>query len=180
MSSGYSGSAWWSVGWRVVIPLAVVALAYGLWFVSDRLLYIGPLDRATFGWVVLVPLWLAAPLVAAWAWRGLGAGHRRLAAVALGLLVGVPAALLLGLALQPNCLYGAAIGPSHALTKAVALAVTIGGGLAVSSHQAAALAASGRAVAALVVGAGLQAVFFGASIALATLVLQGPACPRPS
>lgn len=163
----------------VGLPLAVVALAYGLWFVSDRMLYVGSLDRATFGWVVVVPLWLAAPLVAARAWRGLDAGHRRLAATALGLLVGVPAAVLLGLALQPNCVYGAAIGPSHALTKALALAVTISGGLAVSSLHAARLAASGRAAASLAVGAGLQAAFFGASLLLATLVLQGPTCPRP-
>jgi hypothetical protein len=49
----------------IVAPLVVVDVAYLLWAVSDRLLYVGPLDRATFGWLVVVPVWLAAPIAAA-------------------------------------------------------------------------------------------------------------------
>jgi hypothetical protein len=52
-------------------PLAIVALAYALWWISDRLLDIGPLDRAAFGWAVVIPIWLAAPIVAGFIWSRL-------------------------------------------------------------------------------------------------------------
>lgn len=55
----------------VAASLATVALGYALWSVSDRLLYIGPLDRAAFGWAVVVPVWALAPVAAALAWRRL-------------------------------------------------------------------------------------------------------------
>lgn len=37
-------------------------------WISERLFYIGPLDRATFGWVVVIPVWISAPIVAGFAW----------------------------------------------------------------------------------------------------------------
>ncbi|MBA2373099.1 MAG: hypothetical protein H0V74_02700, partial [Chloroflexi bacterium] len=43
------------VAWGTAVPLALVALAYALWWLSDRLGYIGPLDRAAFGWAVVIP-----------------------------------------------------------------------------------------------------------------------------
>src|SRR5437773_887043 len=48
----------------VAVPLALVVLAYFLWQVSDRLLYIGPLDRAAFEWSVVIPIWIGAPVAA--------------------------------------------------------------------------------------------------------------------
>ena len=76
-------------------PLLVVGLAGTLWFISDRLLYIGPLDRATFGWLVVVPIWAAAPAAAGYAWRRLAVGAQARAAIIGGLLVGGVAAGLL-------------------------------------------------------------------------------------
>ncbi|MHB8958379.1 MAG: hypothetical protein ACYDAN_01980 [Candidatus Limnocylindrales bacterium] len=38
------------------VPLAVAGLAHALWSVSDRLGYIGPLDKAAFGWAVVIPV----------------------------------------------------------------------------------------------------------------------------
>ena len=32
-----------------VLPLVVAGIAYLLWWISDRILYVGPLDRAAFG-----------------------------------------------------------------------------------------------------------------------------------
>ena len=80
----------------VLAPLATVALAYGLWFVSDRLLYIAPLDRAAFGWAVVVPVWALAPVAAAFAWRRLTPRGITMAAAALGLIVGGLAAVCCG------------------------------------------------------------------------------------
>ncbi len=55
----------------LIAPVLVVGAAYALWWISDRLLYVGPLDRAQFGWLVVVPTLLAAPVVAGVAWAGL-------------------------------------------------------------------------------------------------------------
>ncbi len=63
----------------VAAPLIAVATVYAVWWVSDRLVVIGPFDRATFGWLFVVPLLAIVPLVAGAAWRGLD--HRSLRAV---------------------------------------------------------------------------------------------------
>jgi hypothetical protein len=60
-------------------PVLIVA-SIAVWWISDRLLYIGPFDRAQVGWVVVVPLFLLAPAAAALAARS--AGRRTAAAVA--------------------------------------------------------------------------------------------------
>ena len=78
----------------VVIPLAVVALAYGLWSLSDRLLYIGPLDRAAFGWAVVIPVWIGGPVSAAFAWRPLARRDTWIAAAGFGIIVSAVSAVL--------------------------------------------------------------------------------------
>ena len=75
-------------------PLAVVGLAATLWLISDQLVSVGPIDRATFGWAVVVPLWSAAPVAAGFAWQRLSSEARRRAAVACGLVVGAPVSIL--------------------------------------------------------------------------------------
>ena len=73
----------------VLAPIFVVAAAYGLWWASDRILYVGPFDRAQFGWLVVVPTMLAAPVVAGLVWADLGdrqaTGAAAVAAAAVGL-----------------------------------------------------------------------------------------------
>jgi hypothetical protein len=44
-------------------PLLVLA-AIGVWYVSDRLIFVGPFDRAQIGWAVVMPLLALAPGVA--------------------------------------------------------------------------------------------------------------------
>ena len=53
LSGGSSPATQVRLAIAMLTPLVGVALAYGLWWISDRLLYIGPLDRATFGWLVV-------------------------------------------------------------------------------------------------------------------------------
>ena len=53
------------------VPVLVASLAFVLWWLSDRLLSIGPFDRATFGWAVVIPVWAVAPFVAGLRWRDL-------------------------------------------------------------------------------------------------------------
>lgn len=86
------------LGLGVAAPLATVAVAYGLWWISDRLLYVGPLDRAAFGWAVVVPVWAMSPVVAGFVWRRLTPRSTTLAAVTVGLVVSSVAAVLFWLA----------------------------------------------------------------------------------
>jgi hypothetical protein len=62
-------------------PLGTIGLAYVLWWVSDRLLYVGPLVRATFGWLVVMPVWWLSPAVAAFLWRRLPPRPTKVAAI---------------------------------------------------------------------------------------------------
>ena len=152
-----SGSAHVGPG-RVAIaaatPVACVALAYVLWWISDRLLYVGPLDRATFGWLIVVPVWALTPVVAAFAWRPLNARQSRVAAGTVGLTISVSAAVLLWLAsASQNCEFGAMRSPTEWIVPAVIVGVVIGGGFAATCLGAAAVLRRGRWWSALVVGA---------------------------
>jgi hypothetical protein len=69
---------------RIGLPFLAVLIVFGLWSLSDQLIFIGPLDRATFGWGVVIPLWLLLPVAAAAAWSGLDDRPRTGAAVLLG------------------------------------------------------------------------------------------------
>ena len=84
------------LGFAVAAPLAALAAAYVLWRMSNELLWIGPLDRAAFGWLVVVPVWALAPVAAASASRALS--MRASAFVNLGLAIGVavPVAVVAG------------------------------------------------------------------------------------
>ena len=71
----------WLLG---VAPLALFLVVVGVWTAIDRLLYIGPFDRAQLGWAIAAPLTVAVPVVAAWAGGRLGPLGRPLLAVVLG------------------------------------------------------------------------------------------------
>lgn len=71
----------------VAIPLVLLAVAYALWAISDRMLVIGPFDRAAFGWIVVLPLSWLAPGVAGLAWSRMPSRRRRAAAVVVAATV---------------------------------------------------------------------------------------------
>lgn len=88
----------------IAIPLALLALAYALWAISDRLLQIGPLDRAAFGWIVVVPISSLAPGVAGLAWAPMPARRQRTAAILVGGVVALASGVLLANAIDyANC-----------------------------------------------------------------------------
>jgi hypothetical protein len=116
----------------VVIPVAVVALAYALWWLSDRLIQIGPLDRAAFGWAVVIPVWIGAPVSAAFAWRLLAGRETWIAAAGFGIIVSAIAALLFWQSVAfPDCAAPARTAAEWVL-PALVLGLTIGGSLAAS------------------------------------------------
>ena len=132
------------VALAVAIPLAVVSLAYALWWLSDRLLYIGPLDRAAFGWAVVIPVWIGGPVSAAFAWRPLNQRQTRAAALGFGIVVTTVATVLFWQSVAfpdcPNPIRSAA----EWVLPAVIVGLTIGGGLAVSGFMGTSIVRSGH------------------------------------
>jgi hypothetical protein len=166
----------------VAVPLGVVVLAYALWWLSDRLLYVGPFDRATFGWGVVIPVWLASPVVAAFAWRTLASGQQDRASLLFGSIVAAGATLLFWQAIAfPDCGTAPSRTPLGWLPLALALGAAVGGGLAISGRAAASAASEGHALRAAMVGAGLELLFvFGTILIGGMLLVASPACQRPA
>lgn len=164
----------------VAVPLMVVTLAYTLWWISDHLLYIGPLDRAAFGWAVVIPVWLAAPVAAGFAWRPLGERRTFLAAGVVGSIVGVAAAVLSWQAFSsPDCEYGAIRTPGEWVPPALILGAVIGGGLAGSGLLAWRVARDGALWRAAIFGVIAQAITVATAVVVAGSMLLVPACQRP-
>jgi hypothetical protein len=158
-----------------------VSIAYSLWWISDWLLYIGPLDRAAFGWVVVIPVWLAAPVAAGFAWRSLTSGARLLAAGISGSISSVAAALLFWQAVAfPVCQFGGVHEPGEWIAPSVIVGGVIGGGLVGSGLFASTLVRQGHPWRAVVLGATMEMIMVFVAILVAGAVLVGPACQRPS
>lgn len=164
----------------VVIPISLIGLALALLWISDRLITIGPLDRAAFGWIFVVPIWLAVPPVSAVLWERLPRRQGLLAATALaavlGGIVGLSYALAAGT--PPDCEFGSMWTPEATVGRAVLLGVGVGIGPAVAGLLGVANG-RGRPIRAVVVAA-----IAGGVTSLMTLVFMGmifmvPVCARP-
>jgi len=78
------------IDWRLAIGPALVVVGLTLLKVSDELVFIGPFDRAQFGWAVPIPLLMLAPAAIGLAARTSGVEAARAAATVTGLILGVP------------------------------------------------------------------------------------------
>jgi hypothetical protein len=165
----------------VVLPLGVVALAYGLLWLSDRLVYIGPLDRAQFGWIVVVPIWLSAPAAAALVWSRLDPGRAPLAAVAIALVIGAVAAVMFWSSVAfPNCVTAPAHAPADWILPAALLGATTGGGIGVSALLGLTALRARDAWFGVATAMGSEAVASGlALVVLGAQWLPGNLCQRP-
>lgn len=164
----------------VVAPLAIIALAYALWWISDRLLYIGPLDRAAFGWAVVIPVWIAAPIVGGFAWaRVSGSAARRTALVVGGLIGMIAAGLFWQSVATPACEFGAIRTPSEWIPGAALLGAVVGSGIGVSGLVAAAYVRRNQRWRAVLLGAVTELTMVFLAIAVAGTVLLGAGCQRP-
>jgi hypothetical protein len=163
----------------VFVPLAVTGLAYALWAISDRVLVIGPFDRATFGWFVVIPVWLAAPVAAGFTWRSLSRSESRSAALIVSTVLTMIAAGLFWQATAfPDCEFGAVRGPIDWLIPSLVLGAVIGGGLGVSGLVATNFARRGQRWRAVLAGAGAELAMVFVAILVATLDIIGPGCQR--
>ena len=165
----------------MLTPLAGVTIAYALWSISDRLLYIGQLDRAKFGWLVVVPVWSLTPVAAAYVWQALNRRQSGAAAAVVGLTLAVAATALVWLATAfPDCQFGAVRTPADLVLPSVLVGVVIGGGFAGICLASAALLRRGRRWSALFAGAGSAfALVFVAVLVYASVFMPPAVCNRP-
>ena len=172
-----------SLGFAIAAPLGTLALAYGAWALSDRLLYIGPLDRAQFGWLVVIPLVSAAPVVAAFAWRNLGDRQTLIAAATVAVVVGTAAALLFGLAVAGDasgCQNGTRLSTLDIAFGSAVVGIIAGAGYAGSGALGAIMMRNGSPWLGGVIGAVGGFVSLWAAAIAAYLVLGGVGiCNRP-
>lgn len=166
------------IGLAVAAPLAVVALAYALWWVSDRLLYIGPLDRAAFGWVVVLPVWLCTPIAAGLAWRSLTTRATTAASIVVWVAVGCVATILFWQSVaHPDCQFPIR-APIDWTLPALLVGVMIGVGSALSGLLAVRFVRRGHPWQAAVLGAGAELGLSFVALLAAVVVLLGPGCSR--
>jgi hypothetical protein len=132
---------------------SLLVLAVAVWFVSDRLVTIGPFDRAKIGWAVVVPLLALAPGAAALAGSGsTSPGLARLVVAVTSIVTGIVVVFGLASAITfIDC--RPATGPLEVVPRTLPTAFVLGIGFAISAAAAWGPALHGRRVVALVVGA---------------------------
>jgi hypothetical protein len=137
---------------------SLLVLALATWFVSDRLVAIGPFDRAKIGWAVVLPLLALAPGAAALA--GSGSTSPRLARlVVAGTSIATGIFVVLGLVSAITFIdCRQATGPLEVVPRTLPTAFVLGIGFAISAAAAWGPALHGRRVVALVVGAAVWIV----------------------
>jgi len=164
----------------MLVPIAVVTLAYGLWSISDRLLYSGPLDRAQFGWLVVVSIWALAPVGAAYAWRTLDRRESWIAALGIGLLLGVASAGPFWMATAfPSCEFGGVRSPAGWVLPSVVVGLMIGAGFGATCLGAAAVARRANWWVTLLTGVGSALALVFVTTSIAAPLLMGGGCQRP-
>jgi hypothetical protein len=150
------GGAWLVFG--IAAPLLILSVAYSLWWISDQLLYIGPLDRAAFSWAFVVPVWLSAPVVAGFIWKSFGARRARIAALGLGAVVSAVAsyAFWQSIGTPFDCGFGTVTPAIDFLPQTLIVGILVGGGLALDGLAVRELARHGVRWWAVVIGSGTE------------------------
>ncbi len=165
----------------IVAPLVLLVIAYALWWISDRLPYIGPLDRAAFGWIVVMPIVFLSPVVAGFAWRTLDRRETAIAVAAFTIVIAALAAALFWRSVaNPACQWPVR-SPGDWILPSAFTGILIAGGLALSGIVSMRLWCRGRPILAVVAGAGTQiAMTFLAIVVIGVAFLAGPGCsPYP-
>jgi hypothetical protein len=165
----------------VALPLLIASLAYGLWWISDQLIVIGPLDRASFGWIVVIPLWLSTPVVAGFTWRSLSRSQARLAASIVGACVSAAATLAYWQSMGTpfDCGFGIVTPAIDFLPGTVLVGVLVGAGLALDGLLVDRLARTGARWWAVVIGVGVEGFLLTVALFALVAVSYGHTCFVP-
>jgi hypothetical protein len=142
----------------LIVAPALLVLAVAVWFVSDRLVVIGPFDRAKIAWAVVLPLLAIAPGAAALAGsRTTSAGLARLVVAGTSIVTALFVVFGLAAAITfVDC--RPATGPLEVVPRTLPTAFVLGIGFAISVAAAWGPALHGRRLVAVVVGAAVWIV----------------------
>lgn len=162
----------------ITVPLALIACAFFLWWLSNQLVVIGPLDRATFTWLVVVPILASVPIIGGIC---LARTQRRAqwpVATLVGAVAGFAVAFLFYQSVSmPDCEFGSI------KTDAAWLPNALGFGLAFGAPLAVGLASVGRLWPEHRLGAVLAGVLASAAAFVLLAIALGlsfqPLCNRP-
>ena len=133
--SGRIGAGYARILVAIVVPIALVLAAVGLTWDINQLRPEWPIDPAVFGWLVIVPTWLSAPIVASYLWRPLSRWQTWSVAAGIGGLVSGGAALLFWQSIGTpfDCGFGTVTPAVDFLPQTIFVGLVVGGGLALSS-----------------------------------------------
>lgn len=170
----------------LVVPLAGAGLTYLLWSISDRLVVIGPFDRATFGWAFVIPTWIGSSIVTGWLWSF----HSGRTAIALAAALFAVLALIVATMFWVGIVWslqGCAYGPTRVPAEWILPALPVGGIIAGAFSLSALIASERfgeasrkRAVASAIVAAVVINGFGFVTLAVLIAVLfGGGGCNRP-
>lgn len=168
---------WLGIG----LTLGLIALsAVALWVIDSLVVFIGPFDRGTLGWVA-APLWLSAPVVGGFIWSSLTLNRARFAAVVVGAVVSTAAAIVFWqwIGTPFDCGFGTVAPAIDFLPQTLLVGVLVGGGVALTGLLVAELVRLGVRWWAVVVGAGAEAVLIVVTWLIAFAVLGGHTCYVP-
>jgi hypothetical protein len=142
----------------LMIAPSLLVLAVAVWFVSDRLVTIGPFDRAKIAWAVVLPLLAIAPGVAALAGSSsTSQGLARLVVAGTSVVTGLFVVFGLASAITVvDC--RPATGPLELVPRTLPTALVLGIGFATSAAAAWGPALHGRRLVAVAVGAAVWIV----------------------
>ena len=142
----------------LIVAPSLLLLAVAIWFASDRLIVIGPFDRATIGWAVVLPLLAIAPGAAALAWSSsTNQGLARLVVAGTSIVTGL--FVVFGLTATVTFVdCRPATGPLEVVPRTLPTAFVFGIGFAISAAAAWGPALHGRRFVAVVVGAAVWIV----------------------
>jgi hypothetical protein len=164
----------------VLVPIAVVATAYGLWWISDQLVIIGPLDRAQFGWLVVLPLFLAAPVLGAYLWAGLDSRTTVVVALAAACVVGLAGAYLFWRSVEdPGCGTGNRFTPEYWIVPSLVLGGTLGASIGASGIVGARFVRARRRGVAVAATVGVELLLWVLMLVFIAPFLATGMCERP-
>jgi hypothetical protein len=141
----------------VEVPIGILALAFAILFFAGQAGSLGPLDFATYQWII-IGLWVAAPVVGGLLSRGLSDRQITRAAAVLAVLLGLAVAAFFSTAAgtASSCASGAVGSAAAYILGCLGVGAMVGIGAGASELITARLARRGWWLPAVLLGGGLS------------------------
>lgn len=143
----------------VAVPLGILLVAFGVLVFAGQAGSLGPLDFATYQWLLL-GLWVSAPVVGGFASRALAHGQLASGAKVLGLVLGlaVAAFFLTAAGTASSCRDAGSGSAAGYVLGCLGVGALVGVGAGASEFVTALLARRGWLLVTVLLGAGINLV----------------------